>query len=203
MAEPDGSGGAGMAPAGLRTVVSPGHESRQGPHGEGGGSRVDAPANAGPSARRPRRRLVAALAVGAAAVLGAWKGEPWVRAYWTHVSTDDAFVTGDASTVPSRVADVVERVLVHDNDYVERGTLLVQLDREPYQILVEQKRSDLQQARLTVDRMVRAVDAARAGIEQEQDLVRSSVAALEEAWRAVEGQQEQVRYRVASLRAEA
>ncbi|HZW29625.1 MAG TPA: HlyD family secretion protein [Isosphaeraceae bacterium] len=164
---------------------------------------MDAPANAGPSARRPRRRLVAALAVGAAAVLGAWKGEPWVRAYWTHVSTDDAFVTGDASTVPSRVADVVERVLVHDNDYVERGTLLVQLDREPYQILVEQKRSDLQQARLTVDRMVRAVDAARAGIEQEQDLVRSSVAALEEAWRAVEGQQEQVRYRVASLRAEA
>ncbi len=104
-------------------------------------------------------------AAAAAAGLGAWKGGPWIREYFAHVSTDDAFVAGDASTVPSRIADVVERVLVHDNDYVERGTLLVRLDREPYQLLVEQKRLDWQQARLNVDRMVRALEAARADLE--------------------------------------
>jgi membrane fusion protein (multidrug efflux system) len=146
------------------------------------------------------------VVIGLAAVaagLGAWKGGPWVRDYLAHVSTDDAFVAGDASTVPSRIADAVERVLVHDNDYVEKGTLLVQLDREPYRLLVEQKRADWQQARLSVDRMVRMLEAARADLEQARDQVHSSVAALEEAWRAVEGQQEQVRYRVASVRAEA
>jgi membrane fusion protein (multidrug efflux system) len=143
------------------------------------------------------------VVVGLAAGLGAWKGGPWIRGYFAHVSTDDAFVVGDASTVPSRIADVVERVLVHDNDYVERGTLLVQLDREPYQLLVDQKRSDWQQARLSIDGMVRMLEAARADLEQARDQVRSSLASLEEAWRAVEGQQEQVRYRVASLRAEA
>ena len=83
------------------------------------------------------------------------------------------------------------------------SSLLVQLDRQPYQILVEQKRLDWRQSRLSIDRMVRMLEAARADLEQARDQVRSSVAALEEAWRAVEGQQEQVRYRVASLRAEA
>jgi membrane fusion protein, multidrug efflux system len=201
MAEPDGSGGERVATAGPRTVVSAGHVSRHGPHKEDGTTPAGATEGAAPP-RRTARRLRVALAVGAAAVLGGWKGGPWVRAYFAHVSTDDAFVTGDASTVPSRIADVVERVLVHDNDYVERGTLLVRLDREPYQLLVEQKRLDWQQARLTIDRSVRALEAARADLEQARDQVRSSVAALEEAWRAVEGQQEQVRYRIASLRAE-
>lgn len=203
MGEPGGSGGAGAAVGVTRTIASPAHGPRHGPHGEEGSKPMSETREAGPPARGGRRWLwvcgVAAMAAG----LGAWKGGPWVRDYFTHVSTDDAFVAGDASTVPSRIADVVVRVLVHDNDYVERGALLVQLDREPYQLLVEQKRQDWQQARLTVDGMVRALEAARADLEQSRDQVRSSVAALEEAWRAVEGQQEQVRYRIASLRAEA
>jgi membrane fusion protein, multidrug efflux system len=203
MAEPDGSGGEGVATAGSRTLTSPGHALRHGLHVEGGDVPAGAPGSTHPPARRPRRWLVLAVAGGLAAVLGAWRGGPWIQAYFSHVSTDDAFVTGDASTVPSRIADVVDHVMVHDDDRVERGTLLVQLDREPFQLLVEQKRLDLQQARLTIDRMVRALEAARADLQQAHDQVRSSVAALEEAWRAVEGQQEQVRYRVASLRAEA
>jgi membrane fusion protein, multidrug efflux system len=203
MAEPEGSGGEGVAVTGSRTIVSPGHASRHGPHAEDGVAPAVAPRATEPPARRSRRWLVLMVAGGLAAVLGAWRGGPWIRAYFSHVSTDDAFVTGDASTVPSRVADVVVRVLVHDDDYVERGTLLVQLDREPFQLLVEQKRLDLQQSRLTIDRMVRALEAARADLEQAYDQVRSSVAALEEAWRAVEGQQEQVRSRVAGLRSQA
>lgn len=144
-----------------------------------------------------------AIAGGLAVVLGAWKGGPWVRDYFSHVSTDDAFVAGDATMVASRLADVVEQVLVHNDDYVERGTILVRLDRQPFQIAVDQMRSDLQQAKLNVDRMVRSLETARAGLDQARDQVQSSVAALEEAWRAVEGQQEQVRSRIAGLRSQA
>src|SRR5262245_48877001 len=71
MAEPDGSGGERVATARPRTVASPGHASRHGPHGEDAGTPAGAMEDAGPP-RRTRRRLVAALAVGAAAVLGAW-----------------------------------------------------------------------------------------------------------------------------------
>ena len=103
----------------------------------------------------------------------------------------------------SRLADVVEQVLVQNDDYVERGAILVRLDRQPFQLAVDQMRSDLQQAKLNVDRMVKSLETARAGLDQARDQVRSSVAALDEAWRAVEGQQEQVRSRIAGLRSQA
>ena len=62
--------------------------------------------------KRPRpsmRWVVVAIVGGVAAAVGVWKGGPWVRDYFSHVSTDDAFVAGDATTVASRFADVVEK----------------------------------------------------------------------------------------------
>ncbi|MGZ3394061.1 MAG: HlyD family secretion protein [Isosphaeraceae bacterium] len=201
MAEPVGSGGEGVAVTGARTVASAGHASRNGPHGENNENHANSAVGGRP--RRPGRWVIMAIAGGLAVVLGAWKGGPWVRDYFSHVSTDDAFVAGDATMVASRLADVVEQVLVHNDDYVERGTILVRLDRQPFQIAVDQMRSDLQQAKLNVDRMVKSLETARAGLDQARDQVQSSVAALEEAWRAVEGQQEQVRSRIAGLRSQA
>ena len=201
MAEPVGSGGEGVAVAGARTVASTGHASRHGPHGER--SRESREPGRRRATTEAGRWVIMAIAGGLAVVLGAWKGGPWVRDYFSHVSTDDAFVAGDATTVASRLADVVEQVLVHNDDYVERGTILVRLDRQPFQIAVDQMRSDLQQAKLNVDRMVKSLETARAGLDQARDQVQSSVAALEEAWRAVEGQQEQVRSRIAGLRSQA
>ncbi len=119
MAEPVGSGGEGTAVAGARTVASTGHASRYGPHVESGES--PASTDVGGKPRRPSRWVILAVVGGLAVVLGAWKGGPWVRDYFSHVSTDDAFVAGDATTVASRLSDVVEQVLVHNDDYVERG----------------------------------------------------------------------------------
>jgi membrane fusion protein, multidrug efflux system len=193
------SKGGGAAVAGARTVVSPGHSVRHGPHSDEPASvRIE------PPPRQSWRRWVAlAILAGAATFLIVAKGVPWYHHYFSHVSTDDAFVVGDATSVASRIADVVAEVLVHDYDFVERGMLLVRLDQEPYRLLVEQKRSDVVNAKLSIDRSVRSVESARADLQQARDQVRSSLAALEEAWRAVQAQQEQVRYRLASLRAEA
>jgi membrane fusion protein, multidrug efflux system len=201
MAEPVGSGGEGVAVTGARTVASTGHASRNGPHGETGETPAKTAEVGKP--RGPGRLVIMAVVGGLAVGLGVWKGGPWVRDYFSHVSTDDAFVTGDATTVPSRVSDVVEEVLVHNDDYVERGAILVRLDRRPFEIAVDQMRSDLRQAKLNVDRMVKSLETSRAGLDQARDQVQSSMAALEEAWRAVEGQQEQVRSRIAGLRSQA
>jgi membrane fusion protein (multidrug efflux system) len=184
--------------AGARTVASTGHASRNGPHLE---DHPDTPVEGRP--RRPGRWVVLAIVTALSSVLGAWKGGPWIRDYFAHIKTDDAFVAGDATTVASRLADVVDQVLVNDDDYVERGAILVRLDRQPLALTVDQMRADLQQAKLNVDRMVKSLETARAGLEQARDQVRSSLAALEEAWRNVEGQQEQVRSRIAGLRSQA
>jgi membrane fusion protein (multidrug efflux system) len=52
------------------------------------------------------------------------------------VSTDDAYVSGHVTFVAPRVPGQVARVVVDDNNRVRRGDLLVQLDKEPYEVRV-------------------------------------------------------------------
>src|SRR5438309_5624054 len=81
-----------------------------------------------------KRALAAGLAL-AAIGAGFWL-TPLVRTSLTTVSTDDAYVNGHVTFVAPRVAGQVVRVLVEDNYRVEKGDLLVELDKEPYQVQV-------------------------------------------------------------------
>jgi membrane fusion protein (multidrug efflux system) len=58
-----------------------------------------------------------------------------VRAFTT-ISTDDAYVNGHVTFVAPRVAGQVAKVLVDDNYRVKTGDVLVQLDKEPFQVQV-------------------------------------------------------------------
>jgi membrane fusion protein (multidrug efflux system) len=66
---------------------------------------------------------------------------PWVDTALNTVSTDDAYVNGHVTFVAPRVSGHVSRVLVDDNMRVKKGDLLVQLDKEPYQVQVAIKRA--------------------------------------------------------------
>ena len=66
---------------------------------------------------------------------------PTVETALNTVSTDDAYVNGHVTLVCAPVPGQVARVLVNDNNRVKKGHLLVQLDREPYQVLVDIKRA--------------------------------------------------------------
>ena len=57
------------------------------------------------------------------------------------ISTDDAYVNGHVTFVAPRVPGQVAKVLVDDNYRVKKGDVLVQLDPEPYQIMVEIKQA--------------------------------------------------------------
>jgi membrane fusion protein (multidrug efflux system) len=83
------------------------------------------------------------------AVLGLAGGDfavPWVVTIFATVSTDDAFVNGHVTFVAPRVAGQVTKVLVDDNHRVKKGDLLVQLDKEPFQVQVDLKRAGVQVA---------------------------------------------------------
>jgi membrane fusion protein, multidrug efflux system len=108
--------------------------------------RASAPAQATPGKpvdHRPswKRRLAAGVV--AALVLAAiWKyGVPWVQLTLNTVSTDDAYVNGHVTFVAARVSGQIARVLVDDNNRVHKGDLLAQLDREPYEVAVAEKRA--------------------------------------------------------------
>src|SRR5262249_40410584 len=77
------------------------------------------------------------------------------------VSTDDAYVNGHVTFVAARVPGQVTKVLVDDNNRVRTGDLLVQLDKEPYQVQV-----DIAQAALdTPQADLLAAEAQTRGIE--------------------------------------
>jgi len=58
-------------------------------------------------------------------------------------STDDAQVDGYIYPVSSRVSGYVTRVLVDDNQYVEAGTVLVQLDPKDYDVALANAKATL------------------------------------------------------------
>jgi membrane fusion protein (multidrug efflux system) len=86
----------------------------------------------------PRFRM--ALIVGGivllVAVLFLW------RYLTSYESTDDAQIDGHLSSISARVPGHVEKLMVEDNQYVEAGTPLVQIDPRDYQVIVDRARAD-------------------------------------------------------------
>ena len=100
---------------------------------------VSPPPPGAPSRHRRRGLLWAGAVAGLA--LGGYFLVPIVRTMLETVSTDDAYVNGHVTFVAPRVPGQVARVLVNDNNRVKKGALLVQLDKEPYQVQVDIKKA--------------------------------------------------------------
>jgi membrane fusion protein (multidrug efflux system) len=97
-------------------------------------AKVQAPGGAGHSRRVRKWLLLAAAVVGVAA--GGHLLAPTLKTAMDTVSTDDAYVNGHVTLVAPRVSGQVMKVLVDDNYRVKKGDLLVQLDKEPYEVQV-------------------------------------------------------------------
>ena len=96
-----------------------------------------------PSGRQSTRRRRLLIGVLGAVVLVAVcvLGIPWIRLAFTTVSTDDAYVNGHVTFVAPRIGGQISRVLVDDNNHVHKGDLLAQIDKEPFEIAVSQKKA--------------------------------------------------------------
>jgi membrane fusion protein, multidrug efflux system len=117
---------------------------------------------------RPRWKRSLAIGVLAALVLAAiWKfGVPWIELTVNTVSTDDAYVNGHVTFVAARVSGQIARVLVDDNNRVRKGDVLAQLDREPYEVAVAEKRAAVETAKanlLAATAAVRGLEAQARG----------------------------------------
>src|SRR6202042_3769491 len=139
-----------------------------------------------PKPNSRRKMLLGAL--GVLVLAGAlWFGIPWVQTSLNTVSTDDAYVNGHVTFVAARVKGQVSRVLVDDNYRVRKGDLLVQLDKEPFQIAVAIKKA--------------AVDTATADLQVAKSKVRGIEAEAMSRRRALQHAMEDVDNKVALLRA--
>lgn len=82
----------------------------------------------------------AGLAVLAAAAWYSWD-------YWTvgrfQVSTDDAYVKADSTTIAPKVSGYLDAVLVGDNERVKAGQVLARIDDRDYRVALDQAKSDV------------------------------------------------------------
>ena len=142
-----------------------------------------------PEKQKATRRRKMLLGAAGVLVLAAalWFGIPWVQTTLNTVSTDDAYVNGHVTFVAARVRGQVTRVLVDDNNRVRKGDLLVELDKEPFQIAVAIKEA--------------AVDTATADLQVAKANVRGIEAEAMSRRRALEHAMEDVDDQVALLRA--
>ncbi len=120
--------------------------------------------------RHGRRQL---LFAGAAAAIAAAIAFGWQ--YWTvgrfQVSTDDAYVQADNTTIAPKVPGYISQVSVADNETVKTGRVLARIDDRDYRVALDQAKANVDQARS-------AVASGQGALEIQQSTIEAARAAL-------------------------
>ncbi|UGQ45330.1 HlyD family secretion protein [Massilia endophytica] len=117
-------------------------------------------AQAAPARTPPNRRVLVGAGLIALAALVAG-GRMWYRSHF-YVETENAYVAGHVHPVSSRVAGVVGKVLIDDNQIVKQGDVIAELDPVDQQMKVDQIKAQIASARqqvLQADAQVAQVNA--------------------------------------------
>ena len=69
----------------------------------------------------------------------------------SYESTDDAQIDGHVNSISARVSGHVIKLNVQDNQYVDAGTVLVEIDPTDYQVAVQRAQADYNDAKATAE----------------------------------------------------
>src|SRR5262245_15153317 len=74
--------------------------------------------------------------------------------YWTvgrfHVSTNDAYVKADNTTIAPKISGYIGEVLVGDNEQVKSGQVLARIDDRDFRVSVDQAKADVEAAKAAI-----------------------------------------------------
>jgi membrane fusion protein, multidrug efflux system len=116
--------------------------------------------------------------VGALALLGAaWFAYDYLTAGRYIVSTDDAYVRADATTLGAKVSGYVAAIEAGDNSFVRAGDIIARIDDGDYKLAVDAARDRVATQRATVERIGNQVTAQFAAVAQAKAQLVSSQAA--------------------------
>jgi membrane fusion protein (multidrug efflux system) len=118
--------------------------------------------------RRKKLNLRKLLLMGAAVL--ALAGASWYGYdYWTVgqylVSTDDAYVKADNTTIAPKVSGYLDRVLVADNEHVKVGQALARIDDRDFRVALDQASADVAATNATVASKEAQLEVQQATIE--------------------------------------
>lgn len=118
------------------------------------------------------RRVFLAGAVATLLATASWYG--WQ--YWTVgrflVSTDDAYVKADNTTIAPKVSGYLNEVLAGDNEHVKAGQVLARIDDRDFRVALDQAKADVAAADA-------AVESKRAQLDVQQAMIDAAKATLD------------------------
>src|SRR5579863_4428576 len=132
----------------------------------------------------------------------------------SYESTDDAQVDGHVNSVSARISGHVVKLNVEDNQYVQAGTVLIEIDPADYQVAYDRAKADFEDSQAAavaagvnvpissvntssqVSSSEAEVNGARAGIQAAQQQYEAAKAQLDQAQaNNVKAQNDLVRYK--------
>jgi membrane fusion protein, multidrug efflux system len=186
---PTGTSPVGQNPVGLSQAAAPAQTPASAPEpfrprpAEAPASQTPAVAVAAvaPAAKSGKRKFIL-IGVGAALALAAAAyGVNYVLVGRFLVSTDDAYVRANNTTLGARVSGHVAAILPGDNVAVHAGDVVFKIDDGDYRIAVDAARTRIATQEATIDRIGRQVTAMQSAVEQAKAQLTSAEAASNRA----------------------
>ncbi|WGS17377.1 HlyD family secretion protein [Bradyrhizobium sp. ISRA463] len=121
-----------------------------------------------PASRSARRRLLTRWGLFAVLPVILLAGAYWYVTGGEVMSTDDAYVNADKVGLSTDVSGIVQKVDVSENQHVNAGQVLYQLDPRQFQIALDSAKANLAQTSLTIESMKKDYGRMQSDINAEQ-----------------------------------
>jgi membrane fusion protein (multidrug efflux system) len=114
-----------------------------------------------------RKRILIAAAA-AALVAAGWFGFDYATVGRFMVSTDDAYVRANTTTLGAKVSGYISELMVEENTKVRAGDVIARIDDGDYRLAADSARDKVATQEATIERFDRQIDAQRAAVAQAQ-----------------------------------
>ena len=166
---------------GRRHAEAPASPTIEKPAVERPAAAPSAPAAAAAAPKSGKRRLVLMGIVALIALAGAGYGLEYTLVGRFYVSTDDAYVRANNTTLGARVSGHIAAILPGDNAVVHTGDVIFRIDDGDYRIAVDAARTKIATQQATIDRIGRQVTAQESAVAQAKAQLVSAEAGMKRA----------------------
>ena len=118
-----------------------------------------------------------------------WLGYDYLTVGRYLVSTDDAYVRADTTTLAAKISGYVTAIPVADNEPVRAGEVVARIDDGDYRLAVDSARHKVATQQAAIDRIARQIVAQQAAVEQARAALASAQAAAARAQSELDRQQ--------------
>ncbi len=103
--------------------------------------------------------------------------------YWyfylkNYVFTDDAYVVADNAYISSRIPGTIETLLVHNDDYVKKGDLLIKLDPSIYKTKLNRIEEELKVVLYQLNSSYKELDILKYNLKKQTSISKNNIKLL-------------------------